>query len=494
MNECRHPFALYMLGAESPHWRKLLTDNGARHVGINFKSLLPRMNKAQVWSVAEHFDAATEILVDGGSHGAQTVDDFDHDAHALMYQHWVEANIERISLVVEYDAPVMGLEWVTQQRTYWDGLIPADKFLPVWHEEYGVPELERLAEVYERVAISKPAGGLESRIRAIVARHGVKVHGLGISGPDDIEQIPLATASSTSWISPSRYGDTQIFSGGRFHWYPARSKKDARVRHHHDVDLAGFSGDDYEAGDAPTVARYTVWAWQQFENDIMAQRGRPDAQIVAITRPVTQSTGSTQDPGFVAQSETFTRSPQLIVRERDQVFPGLKLKTQKSTSGAGGGGGDITVPDAGDSNLRQCNSCSLRVRCPAFAVDSSCAFKMPLEIRTKEQLQASMSLLLEMHLGRILFAKAVEEAEGHPVNPDVTLMIEGYFKMVAKWKEIETDSTFLSIKASGPAAGGIISSLLGQARGAEARAVAQAIDPTKAERVIRNFVDMKEDE
>jgi hypothetical protein len=95
-----------------------------------------------------------------------------------------------------------------------------------------------------------------------------------------------------------------------------------------------------------------------------------------------------------------------------------------------------------------------------------------------------------MHLGRIMFARANEEVDGSPVNKDVTEMIQAYFKMVAKVKEIESDSSFLSIKASGPAAGGIISQMLGNIKGAQAARAAQAIDPTKAERAIRNVLDL----
>ena len=38
--------------------------------------------------------------------------------------------------------------------------------------------------------------------------------------------------------------------------------------------------------------------------------------------------------------------------------------------------------------LRECNSCYLSSRCPQFEENDTCAFSLPIEIKTKDQLQA----------------------------------------------------------------------------------------------------------
>lgn len=487
MHECSHPFAVFMLGAETPHWRKLLNDNNAGHVGINFKALRQRMNKSGIWSVEEHFPEDTHVLVDAGS--TKEGDDYEHNSQAAVYEEWVKHNIDRISLVVEYDAPSLGLDWAISQRESWDS-IPAEKFLPIWHETYGLDHLEDLAGKYPRVAISKPSGSLEGRLRSIVARTGVRLHGLGISGPDDINSLPLATVSSTSWISPSRYGDTQVFSGGRFHWYPARSKTDARRRHRNDVDQAGFDGEAFVNGDAHEVARYTIWAWQEFEADVAKHRGTPDAKVITISRAVDHSATGNTDDHSVGHSANHAGMAELVVREADKLFPGLSMRHVKPASGQASDSEGVLVVSVGETGLRSCNSCSLRARCPVFLEDATCRYKMPIQIRTKDELQSTLSSLLEMQLGRVLFARANEEAMGDVINPDVSKEIKLYMDLVAKVKEIESDSSYLSIKATGPAAGGLISQLLGATKGAQAERNAQALDPDKTERLMRNLIDI----
>lgn len=486
--ECQHPFAIFMLGGEAPFWRKLLLSNEAAHVGINFKALLERMNAERTWDVAEHFPGEVEIMVDAGrSRDA----DFDHDAHAELYRRWVAANIDRISLVVEYEGTGVNREWTQYHRIAMLEEIPQEKFLPIWREADGPDELELLASTYERVAIVKPSASAEGRLRVIASRYDVKLHGLGITGPDDLSSLPLATASSTSWISPTHYGDTHVWAGGRFHWYPKRSSEDARRRHAIDIDQAGFDAEAYAAGDRKEVARYTIWAWKQYEADLAERRGRGEGQVVAIrggvgTTPDRQSGGEA-----VGTTGGGSTSVQLVRRDPDRVFPGLSFR-QEEIEPAGQDGDTpartVNVPVVSEAGLRACSSCYLAKRCPAFDPETTCAFKFPLEIKTRPQLMASLSALLEMQFSRVVFARAAEEMDGSIINADTSTAIKDFYKMVETLKNIQEDPNFLRVEARGPAAQGLVSALIAQAsqnRGGEGRRVPpQAVDPERAERFI----------
>jgi hypothetical protein len=481
--ECEHPFALFLLGAETPYWRKLLRENHASHVGINFKNLLERMNAQRTWDIAEHFPDGTEIMVDAGrSRDA----DFDHDAHAELYCRWVAANIERISLVVEYEGPAINREWRSYQRLNMLEEIPQEEFLPIWRESDGPDELELLASSYERVAIVKPSASAEGRLRVIAGRYDVKLHGLGITGPDDLSSLPLVTASSTSWIGPTQYGDTHVWAGGRFHWYPRRSMEDARRRHSIDIDSAGFDSDAFSQGDRKEVARYTIWAWQQYEAHLSQLRGRGEGLVVGNNGSVGTTPNRQNGGDAVGTTGGESTSRELVRRNPIEVFPGLAFRSEE-VEPAGQDGQpalSVDVPVVGSSTLRTCNSCYLARRCPMFDPDSTCAYRMPLEIKTRPQLMASLQALLEMQFSRVIFARAAEEMDGSVVNADTSLAIKDYMGMVKTLREIETDPNFLRIEARGPAAQGILSQLLGSARAESARERTQQVDPERAERFI----------
>jgi hypothetical protein len=338
----------------------------------------------------------------------------------------------------------------------------------------------------------------------IAARYPAKLHGLGITGPDDVSSLPLTTASSTSWISPTKYGDTHIWAGGRFHWYPKRSSDDARRRHTLDVEQAGFDPEAYAAGDRKEVARYTIWAWKQYEAHMSELRGTGMGQVVAINGSVGTTGNRQNEGGSVGTTDGESSSRQLVVRrERTQVFPGLSFRSEELEPA---GQNDetpartVNVPAVADTGLRACSSCYLAKRCPAFDPESTCAYKFPLEIRTRPQLMASLQGLLEMQYSRVIFARAAEEMDGSVINADTSSAIKDYMKMVEMMKNIESDPSFLRVEAKGPAAQGLVSMLVAAAtqnRDGEGQAIrvpAQQVDPERAEAFIRaQTYDVQED-
>lgn len=493
--ECSHDFALFLLGGETPYWRKILREGHATHVGINFKSLLERMNQERIWNVSEHFIGNEEILVDAGR--TQT-SEFDHDSHADAYQTWVGQNIDRISLVIEYEGTGINREWIAQRRIQMLEEVPADKFLPIWREADGPEELERLCATYSRVAIVKPSTSIEGRFKSIVARYDAKIHGLGMTGPDDVAHLPLTTASSTSWISPTQYGDAQIFAGGRFHWYPKRTSEEARRRHAMDIEQAGFDSALYQAGNRKEVARYTVWAWQQYENHVAMERSRGRGQIVSIRPPLDPAGLREAEGGSVDTPMSAGRSTELVQRrEAQQVFPGLSFRREVlETAGQSPDSPEsrVAVPQLESSLLRVCNTCYLARRCPAYDPEASCAFKMPVEIKNRPQLMASLQALLEMQFSRVVFARAAEEMDGSVVNADTSAAITQYMQMVEKLRNIEGDPNFFRIEARGPQAQGILSQLLSQARGQRVQVPPIPVNPEMADRLIRDVIDLGESE
>lgn len=506
MNECEHSFSIFMAGAEAPIWHRPLFEGNARHIAISYLNLRPRLPKTKPWTLEARYPEPAEILVDSGGFGAGRRKNFDHDEHIAAYTDWVAENLDRITMVTEYDPEPMGYEWIEAWRRDFWSQVPAAKFVPIWHERHGVYELEKLCATYARVGVVKPERNIEAKLRALVAETGVKLHGVAITGPEDLRRMPFATVSSTSWISPTRYGDTQVWAGGRFHWYPAASGDVARRRHAVDFTAAGCDAEKIAEGDRSEVSKYTVWAWQQYESDMAAKRdlaaSRPgEAQIVDIRRFVDHTEGRGEPDDVVTQSPGVPRTAALVKRDQKIAFPALRFGTQQVVNPQDGDPSTVVVPGFGESNLRRCNSCYLSAKCVAFTEDAECAYHMPIEIRTKEQLLASLTSLLEMQFARIAFSRAGEEADGGPADEIVSKEIGAYFRMVKAMKDIQSDTSFLRIEVTGPAQPGVMSAMFSRYFGPDAAPALSAqnrkaneFNPALVDAALADFIDIDDKE
>jgi hypothetical protein len=121
--------------------------------------------------------------------------------------------------------------------------------------------------------------------------------------------------------------------------------------------------------------------------------------------------------------------------------------------------------------LRQCDSCYLAARCPAFKEHSECGFKLPVEIRTKDQLNAAMRVMIEIQASRVLFARFAEELEGQGLDPALSAEMDRLFSLIDKMKSVNESREMLSISMETRGTSGVLSRLFG----AEAGRAAQAL-------------------
>lgn len=465
----------------------------APHVALSFLNLRDRLPRSLKYDLAKKFPGPQEILVDSGGYGASRKE-VDHDLHVTLYHSFVEDNIDRLSLVTEYDPKDWPLEQIQQYRDEFWSKVSVEKFVPIWHEEHGIAELERLCYEYLRVGIVKPQRNIEGKLHSLAVSSGVKFHGVAITGPDDLRRLPLTTASSTSWTSPRRFGDVQVWAGGQFKWYPKGSKVMARKRHAMDILHAGFNPDKIAAEDLNEISSYTVWVWKQYEAEVSFRKdsGQP-LEVVDQTDIVDQLETGNQDPSAVDHLPP-KRSIELVLREEKVAFPGMLQKTEKNTNPQEGDPALLPVTAFADTGLRRCNSCSLSRVCPAYTPDAECAYHMTAEIKTAQQLVGALLSALEMQAARVAFARAVEQADGGPADPIVSVELDRLFTMSQRLKDIQTDSAFLRIEAKGSDAPGIISRLfssLGE-NGAQVGRQVRAnhrVDPVQAESQLQDFIE-----
>jgi len=64
-------------------------------------------------------------------------------------------------------------------------------------------------------------------------------HGIACAKPDNLRQVPLATASTLSWLSPMMRGETIVWDGNRLVRYQKKMKDQARPRYKSVIEKQG---------------------------------------------------------------------------------------------------------------------------------------------------------------------------------------------------------------------------------------------------------------
>lgn len=440
---------LYYGGAEVPSHRLLLRDNNVTSAYLSYVGLCRRVKKLDAWSIAKKFPPDMNVLLDSGAYTVNKGDDLDSDQLAEMaagYVRFVEANAERVDAFTEFDALALGRDWVEgQRRDFYDDY--GDKFMPVWHAEHGLEELERLASRYRRVGILRTSLGdrdIISVLNLLAERRGTLLHGIAMTKPDIMYQVRLDSVGSTSWLSPMKYGETHVWTGRDLAWYPKDYKEQARKRHRTLFTRAGFDAEKIAAGDPGEITRLSLWSWEQLVADINGRRKpkevMPDGNVAAT------------DAGTPAESNT-TPTGQVTPGRQRMLLPGVSLLTTSEGKHYG----------ARADNLRQCNSCFLRERnCPGYKPDADCAYELPVEVRTSKDINALEYALLEMQFQRIAFMRMAEDLEGGYADPNLSSELDRLSRMIKAHRDGTMIKESIIIKSNRPGEAGMIGNIFGK--------------------------------
>lgn len=486
---------LYFGGAEVPTWRKALAE--VPHVAVNYLHLQPRINK-RPWLLSEHFPDGQAIFVQSGASGADkkhwTL--AQHESFLSDYLSFVQDNLDRLTYFTEYDTEALGLDWVLRQREVWAGLAD-EKFVPVWHEAWGAPLLRKMVEEHPNLGVPPVSSRTQNQLSSLVRRTRLNLHGLSFSHPYDEPGGLYSTIVSSSWISPTRFGETIVWDNNRLRRYSADDKEKVRRRYHQHFSQAGFDAEAILADDSSEVTRYTIWAWRQLE---MSMEG-PDRRRLIRRRPEIATNGGPHPPRDTGPGATVPvdieppsshRNGDLLpatVGTGDSNYrtplPVFNFQEVTSTvpSNDGLGTQEIVsrVPLMGDIPLRQCDSCSLAVLCPLFESGSSCRYSIPVEIRTRDQLLGILSSLLEMQGQRVAFGFFSEQLNGGYPDANLSAELDRFMRMTQSVKDIQDNRDFLRVTVEGRAQTGVLRRLFG----AERAETLRRVDPDRAEEAVR---------
>lgn len=461
-------FALFFGGAEEPGWRRLLVESGVGHITLSYRHLHRRLPKTKPWLLEEKVPAGVEVFLDSAAFNAHK-DDREHALDLMgAYTDFVEANIDRITFFSEYDALPNDRAWIEDQREHhWSLDIYGDKFMPVWHVEHGLSALRDLAGQYERVGI--PKGSITPQVLAAVrSLHGeTSFHAIGEADPDVLKH-GFNSASTHSWLSATKYGETIVWQNNRLKRYPAKMKDQARRKHRTLFEKAGFDPGAIAIDNNDEVARFTIWSFLRLEEHL----GR---RALARPGPVTEPTDEVTPTNAEIEVSPVHGLPVPVRKER------LALPVfVKDAEG---------VPVLAGVPVRRCNSCHVAGSCPAAQYDAECAFDIPIQVKTKEQLLGLMRGIIEMQAQRVAFTRYTEEIEGGYPDSTVSVEMDRLMRVISQAKDIQDDRDFLQISVQAHAKSGVLSRIFGSQAAAPTRQLERGISAPETDHIIAEVLD-----
>ena len=500
---------LIFSGVEVGSNRTLLEGMQVESMGLNYWGLRKRgLPKTKIWLISEHFEPEAKVYIESGALQADKAGLSRQELLDLAadYQEFLVNNADRAEAFLEFDSQVLGQEWVAQQRSFFSN---DPKLWVVWHESDGISNLQALAKSYSNIAIPndtiESVKNLASLTRTLQRSHGTAFHAIGCAKPDNLRQVPFSTASTLSWLSPMRRGETIVWDGTKLNRYPKRMKDQARPRYKAMVEKAGLDYSEFIADSTLESTRVAVWSYKRLEESM--DKKTPDLHIIdgGKNAQVSDNSDTSLMSGLMEMMGGASDNSDLEVRknepsklvERDpeemQNLPvfGVKMKTVVETDEEGRDVlKEVPVINNQQSSLRQCNTCFVASNCPAFKPENMCAFNLPIEVKTKDQLKALLTAIIEMQGQRVAFMRFAEEMNGGYADPNLSQEIDRLYKLVGQVKEMETNKEFIQITAQRQSAGGVLSAIFGD----RAQALKELPETLKEETVTRIISESIEDQ
>lgn len=460
---------IVFMGGEVPSHRILLTDAGVKHISINYWRLVKRgLPKTKDYLLSERFPDDVKVYIDGGGHNINDLDLTDRELqeYAADYQDFLAINADRIHMATELDAKALGHNWINHERSTFGEDFGLDKYSVVWHQETGHTGLYNLAERFPNVAILGESieddTSLSARSKAFLHQFpDLQFHGIACAKPDNLRQVPLTTASTLSWLSPMMRGETIVWDGTRLVRYQKKQKDQARPRYKAIIEKAGLDFEKIINDDSNEVTRLAIWSYLQLEASLNKKNPLLSDNSVDIDSPGSAETqGVTPDNrGVEVRKHSSVRKPEDI-----QTLPvfGTSVKTiiEKDETGRDVLK-DAVILESTSNSFRQCDTCFVASNCPAFKPGNSCAFNLPVEIKTKDQLKGMLNAIIEMQVGRVAFARFAEELNGGYPDPNTGQEIDRLFKIVGEVKKLEENKEFVRMTVERQTSGGVMSALFG---------------------------------
>lgn len=427
--------SIWFTGAEVAAHRRFLLAEGANGLALNLSAFF---QQRQALNMRDVYDGLDMVLY--SSEGG---------LDPMRVNAFIEANGDRFEMIygLKCDHPNYVPEWSGNDV----------------NDFYALCD-ERLAAGQPRVGVSESVAIDASSMRFITgfaARSGVQL----------VTNSSKAAALKTSWthvicagwVAATKYRELQVWDGDHVARYGKAAKAAAIDRHWRQIEAIGVDPRDLVDDDPAAHATLAVRSWLLFS--------KREAKVVAITsvKEAMDSESFSNDgvaiAGVPVRDETVERERVLLPILSATMLPAMAE-----------GGVAVAGPTAMAARpMRACANCSLSRHCPSYDVTASCAFEIPVEIRTKADLQNAGASLLEMQMQRVFMARFAEDVTGQGLDPMVGAEAERFLRMVVQMRQAQENSETLTITAKTES--GVLSRLFGEKVGAANTALAAPINP-----------------
>jgi hypothetical protein len=287
------------------------------------------------------------------------------------------------------------------------------------------------------------------------------------------------------------HGETIIWDGTKLVRYPKRMKDQARSRYRNTYTKAGLDADKILEDDPQEVCRLALWSYEQFEMRLNRVHNQEDDGLL-YDNSVSEDSGINTETTPAVYDNKGIQPRKLMPRNPDEIINlpvfGYEVKTEVDENGVIK---DVPVVHSQSSSLRACDSCFVASNCPAFKPQSMCAFNLPVEVKTKDQLKSLINAIIEMQGQRVAFMRFAEEMSGGYADPNVSQEIDRLFKLIKTVKELDDSREFIRMTVERQGSAGVLSSIFGDRAQVLKEIPNGGLDEAQTTEIIRQSIEDK---
>lgn len=470
-------------GGEKGSYRSVLVSNNVKRIAVNLTQLNIPKNKP----------LDLPALVGGASIYLYTSP---NDEDVAGYDEFIRVHESELDIIVgrkDYNGDWLGA-----------------KYYPLWNDPKDLERLAFLMEKHGRVAIPDDAltGKTIPRIKQLHQRWGASLLAIS-SKADTIQAIAWDTVIVSSWTSVVRYGETQIWDGHGLRRYPAQQKDSSRKKHRADIVRLGIDFDAVLEDDVTEISKLAIRSWLEWEmhtfgeEQVSAYDPMDDSDEDEFgdddMDSITAIEGETAPSNKVAfrGSDSAIQTTQTRHQADKMLLPVMGIETMVHTGAdidgdeetQGFGADPVNLIRTTGQVLRNCDSCYLAPRCPKFQAHTECAYNLPIELRTKDQLSAVIRAILEMQTSRVMFARFAEELEGQGMDPTLSSEMDRLFRLIQSSKDISDTRDMVRFEVEARGGAGVLSRIFGAKAGEQQKMVHTPMSEEQLDALMQPILD-----
>lgn len=415
-----------------------------------------------------------QVVLESGMYTSELSFDEAMDAQSEYFQMISECPEAIYAIQMDHDAIPLEL-----RRTD-----TSARFIPVLDldtvESDPSPILEELLLEWQQIALRNTE---DLRIAPVLRRHRDRLS-ISLGEPDLVSAAKHGFSASmfNSWIAPGRFGELIFWDGVRLRRYSSDRREKAFRKYEAAIERTGVDVSLVAEWDSKEMIRLAAHAYLSLSAALSSSTG---SYLLSDTE------SSNLEPGYAGSKTVSTNNEPPSLKPSRAPIPLPVLESAAVSSLEDDGSGTMVMRTRMMSRpvnaaLRQCNTCFISGQCPAYEADATCAFNMPLEIRTDDQVKALLHSMVELQATRVAFARFAEEVNGGMPDPVVGQEMDRLIRMTDKVRKSDerrerlTVSVEAETKGDSPIGGGVLSKIFGQK---------MAVQPPSPDTIIGSIIE-----